>query len=171
MATERSRMPVGMRSHPSVALSADAAIPAVQISDRHGFAGTGYCEPHPDFLAQVAIWRDQRAGLISLAEAQRQSASVRGDPKAVMARRGSSGAKSSQPRHSRPAPSYSRQYAAEMATTAARDDRLTPQAKAFLQVLRARCGKGRVTEFAKATLAAVMSRSVRTIRRYLFDLE
>jgi hypothetical protein len=58
-----------------------------------------------------------------------------------------------------------------MATTAARDDRLTPQAKAFLQVLRARCGKGRVTEFAKATLAAVMPRSVRTIRRYLFDLE
>ena len=58
-----------------------------------------------------------------------------------------------------------------MATTAARDDRLTPNAKAFLQVLRARCGKGRVTEFAKATLAAVMSRSARTIRRYLFDLE
>ncbi|KQT50269.1 hypothetical protein ASG43_21575 [Aureimonas sp. Leaf454] len=57
-----------------------------------------------------------------------------------------------------------------MATTAARDDRLTPGARAFLQVLRARCGKRRATEFAKATLAAVMSRSPRTIRRYLVDL-
>ena len=52
-----------------------------------------------------------------------------------------------------------------------RDDRLTPGAKALLVVLRARCGKGRVTEFAKATLAATMQRSARTIRRYLLDLE
>ncbi|HER8900616.1 TPA: helix-turn-helix domain-containing protein, partial [Streptococcus pyogenes] len=54
---------------------------------------------------------------------------------------------------------------------AARDDRLTPNAKALLQVLRARCGKGRTTETTKTTLADVMARSTRTIRRYLGDLE
>ncbi|ALN75727.1 hypothetical protein M673_23545 (plasmid) [Aureimonas sp. AU20] len=57
-----------------------------------------------------------------------------------------------------------------MATTAARDDRLTPNAKAFLQVLRARCGKGRETTITKGTMGAVMARSARTIRRYLVDL-
>ncbi|WP_062224520.1 hypothetical protein [Aureimonas sp. D3] len=57
-----------------------------------------------------------------------------------------------------------------MATTAARDDRLTPNAKAFLQVLRARCGKGRETAITKGTAGAIMSRSARTIRRYLVDL-
>jgi hypothetical protein len=58
-----------------------------------------------------------------------------------------------------------------MATTAARDDRLTPNAKALLQVLRARAGKGASTPTTKFTLAAVMSRSARTIARYLRDLE
>ena len=57
-----------------------------------------------------------------------------------------------------------------MATTAARDDRLTPHAKAFLQVLRARCGKTRETTITKGTMGAVMARSARTIRRYLVDL-
>jgi hypothetical protein len=57
-----------------------------------------------------------------------------------------------------------------MATTAARDDRLTPNAKAFLQILRARCGKTGTTEITKGTMGNVMSRSPRTIRRYLVDL-
>lgn len=57
-----------------------------------------------------------------------------------------------------------------MATTAARDDRLTPNAKAFLQVLRARCGKSRDTTITKGTAANIMARSTRTIRRYLDDL-
>ncbi|WP_062213222.1 helix-turn-helix domain-containing protein [Aureimonas sp. AU12] len=57
-----------------------------------------------------------------------------------------------------------------MATTAARDDRLTPNAKAFLQVLRARCGKSRETIITKGTAANIMARSTRTIRRYLDDL-
>ncbi|MDY8111171.1 helix-turn-helix domain-containing protein [Fulvimarina sp. 2208YS6-2-32] len=57
-----------------------------------------------------------------------------------------------------------------MATTAARDDRLTPNAKALLQVIRARCGKGTTTSTCKSTLANIMSRSTRTIRRYLLDL-
>ncbi len=113
--------------------------------------------PHPDFAARAAIWRDQRAGLISIAEAQRRSAAIGaaslkgatgsggqgrgGKPRAAIAR----------PRHERPSPNDSRQYAQPMATTAARDDRLTPNAKAFLQVLRARCGKGRVTSNTKGT--------------------
>ncbi|WP_235919524.1 helix-turn-helix domain-containing protein [Aureimonas psammosilenae] len=57
-----------------------------------------------------------------------------------------------------------------MSTTAARDDRLTPNAKAFLQVLRARCGKGRETTITKGTAGNIMARSPRTIRRYLVDL-
>jgi len=75
------------------------------------------------------------------------------------------------PRHSRPAPNVSRQYAPPMSTSAARDDRLTPQAKALLQVIRARCGKGTQTATTKGTLAAVLSRSTRSIARYLRDLE
>lgn len=52
---------------------------------------------------------------------------------------------------------------------AACDDRLTPNAKSFLQVLRAVARAD--TELAKATLATVMSRSARTIRRYIVDFE
>lgn len=123
-------------------------------------------EIHPDFAARSAIWRDQRAGLISLAEAQRRSALV-GQVKAEPALRRNAPPR---PRHTRPAPNDSRQYAGSMATTAARDDRLTPNAKALLAVLRARCGKGRETTITKGTAGAVMSRSPRTIRRYLVDL-
>ncbi|RFC61988.1 helix-turn-helix domain-containing protein [Fulvimarina endophytica] len=132
--------------------------------------------PHPDFAARAAIWRDQRAGLISFAEAQRRSALV-GKAKSEP---GSTGGRETfkdrarppapRPRHLRPAPRESRQYAQPMATTSARDDRLTPNAKAFLQVLRARCGKGRETQITKGTMANVMGRSQRTIRRYLADL-
>lgn len=123
-------------------------------------------EPHPDFAARAAIWRDQAAGLISFAEARRRSAAV-----GVVASVPSVPARPSvRPRHVRPSPAQSRQYAQPMATTAARDDRLTPQAKAFLQVLAARCGKGRETTITKATAGNIMSRSTRTVRRYLIDL-
>ncbi|WP_210209716.1 helix-turn-helix domain-containing protein [Aureimonas flava] len=122
-------------------------------------------EVHPDFAARAAIWRDHGRGLISLAEAQRRSAAV--GEKAFQSRTAIS---ASRPRHARPAPNTSRQYAGEMATTAARDDRLTPNAKSLLTVLRARCGKGRRTEITKGTMGAVMSRSARTVRRYLVDL-
>jgi hypothetical protein len=128
-------------------------------------------EIHPDFAARAAIWKDQRAGLISLAEAQRRSALVGQAKKDEPSQRRSAGRNApARPRHTRPAPNDSRQYAGSMATTAARDDRLTPNAKAFLAVLRARCGKTRLTTITKGTLAAVMSRSPRTIRRYLVDL-
>lgn len=126
--------------------------------------------PHPDFLARAAIWRDHAAGLISRAEASRRSAAI-GAPQPLvtqgMERRAPP---AHRPRHTRPSPAESRQYAQPMATTAARDDRLTPNAKAFLQVLRARCGKRRETAITKGTAGAIMSRSARTIRRYLVDL-
>lgn len=133
--------------------------------------------PHPTFRQRAAIWADHRAGLISLAEAQRRSAALDAPPPAELEltappepRRPRQSAPP-RPRHDRPAPRPTRQYAQPMATTAARDDRLTPQAKAFLQVLVARCGKGRETTITKGTAGNVMARSTRTIRRYLKDLE
>lgn len=123
----------------------------------------------PIFEKKAAIYRDQRAGLISMAEAQRRSAAL--DAPTSRARQLDLIPRSApRPRQDRAEPRPSRQYAGHMATTAARDDRLTPNAKALLQVIRARCGNGRSTEFTKGTLANVMSRSTRTIRRYLADL-
>ena len=132
--------------------------------------------PHPDFSARAAIWREQRAGLISIAEAQRRSAAVGAVPAISQANQSGQGRGGvprppvGRPRHERSSPNDSRQYAQPMATTAARDDRLTPNAKAFLQVLRARCGKGRETSITKGTAGNIMARSTRTIRRYLVDL-
>jgi nucleoid DNA-binding protein len=135
-----------------------------------GASGNDYqIAPHPTFEARAAIWRDQANGLISLAEAQRRSAAIGSPQTRAMASHVRSPAPA-RPRHTRPAPNASRQYSGTMATTAARDDRLTPNAKAMLQVIRARCGKGRETSTCKATLGSIMSRSARTIRRYLVDL-
>lgn len=74
------------------------------------------------------------------------------------------------PRWGREAPIPSDQYAPNMATTAARDNRLTPQAKALLQVLHARCAATGSTETTKGTLANVMGRCERTIQRYIAEL-
>lgn len=153
------RAPAGARSAAAADLFAGV--------DNHGYQEL---EPHPAFTARAAIWRDQAAGLISIAEAQRRSAAIGTAPERKPASGGGK-APAPRPRHARPAPNGSRQYANHMATTAARDDRLTPNAKALLQVLRARCGHGRQTTTTKGTLAAVLSRSARTIRRYLGDLE
>lgn len=85
--------------------------------------------------------------------------------------RASLGTSSAAPaRWGRGEPNESRQYANAMATTAARDDRLTPQAKALLQVIRARCGNGIETNTDKTTLAAIMRRHVRSIQRYIQEL-
>ena len=70
----------------------------------------------------------------------------------------------------RPEPRASVQYAGHMATTAARDHRLTPQSKAVLQVLRARCGTGTVTSTCKTTLAHIMGVCTRSIGRYIAEL-
>lgn len=67
-------------------------------------------------------------------------------------------------------PLPSRQYAPNMATTAARDNRLCPNAKALLQVIHARCAQKGETRTTKGTLANIMRRSTRTIQRYLKDL-
>ncbi len=73
-------------------------------------------------------------------------------------------------RWGREAPIPSDQYAPNMATTAARDERLTPNAKALLQIIHARCASEGITETTKATLANIMNRSTRTIQRYIADL-
>lgn len=70
----------------------------------------------------------------------------------------------------RPEPRPSMQYAGHMSTEAARDRRLTPQSKALLQVLRARCGNGTRTATCKTTLAHVMGVTTRSIGRYLSEL-
>ncbi|MBP0617680.1 helix-turn-helix domain-containing protein [Jiella sp. KSK16Y-1] len=135
--------------------------------------------PSPIFTARAAIWREFHAGAISLSEAERRSREIGAGLDTVAAAlspvagkaKGLAHPPAARPRALRPAPRASRQYANAIATTAMRDDRLTPGAKALLVVLRARCGKGRVTAAAKATLAATMHRSSRTIRRYLIDLE
>lgn len=171
MANHQARTPMAVRMT-GHALSFEET-PATTAADLFGLTvGKPDSAPHPDFEARTAIWRDQRAGLISMAEAQRRSALV---GSAILAK-SEDGVlrfprKTHRPRRSRPAPNESRQYAAHMSTTAARDDRLTPNAKALLQVLRARAGKGASTQTTKFTLAAVMSRSARTIARYLRDLE
>jgi hypothetical protein len=73
-------------------------------------------------------------------------------------------------RHLRSAPRDSKQFSKSMATLAARDDRLTPQSKALLQVLVARTGRGRFTDTTKTTLSLIMSRCPRSIQRYLQEL-
>ncbi len=73
-------------------------------------------------------------------------------------------------RHMRPAPHESKQFAKPMATTAARDDRLTPQAKALLQIIVARTGKERMTDTCKTTLGIIINRCPRSVQRYLGEL-
>lgn len=170
---DRSRTPISVRTTNHAPQSS-----VVSTTDLFAFDAQQNAAPHPDFEARAAIWRDQRAGLISHAEASRRSAAIGAPPTMPPRLVGTpsrvpgapKSTKPSRPRHTRPSPNDSRQYAPAMATTAARDDRLTPNAKAFLQVLRARCGKGSETIITKGTAANIMARSTRTIRRYLDDL-
>lgn len=80
------------------------------------------------------------------------------------------GVRNTPARRFRPEPRPSVQYAGHMATTAARDHRLTPQSKALLQVLRARCGNGIETATCKTTLAHIMGVCTRSIGRYVAEL-
>lgn len=73
-------------------------------------------------------------------------------------------------RHLRPAPRETKQFSKCMSTQAARDDRLTPQSKALLQLIVARTGRGRYTDTTKTTLGVIMSRCPRSIQRYLQEL-
>lgn len=165
MTAERPRAPL-RQGAPASVCALDGGAPAPDLFDLAQAAG-----PHPDFTARAAIWRDHAAGLVSFAEARRRSAAVgASQAHASSPAHARVCATHARPRHARPAPAESRQYAQPMATTAARDDRLTPNAKAFLQVLAARCGKGRETSITKGTAGNIMARSARTIRRYLVDL-
>jgi len=161
----------GLRNEPSGGASPISGGGSAHSQDLGGdlFGKPSSAPTSPTFEARAAIWRDQANGLISLAEAQRRSAAI-GAPQTRATGSHVRSPAPARPRHTRPAPNASRQYAPPMATTAARDDRLTPNAKAMLQVIRARCGKGRQTSTCKSTLAAIMSRSARTVRRYLVDL-
>lgn len=73
-------------------------------------------------------------------------------------------------RHMRTPPRETKQFSKPMSTQAARDDRLTPQSKALLQVLVARSGKGRFTDTTKTTLGIVLNRCPRSIQRYVQEL-
>lgn len=73
-------------------------------------------------------------------------------------------------RHMRTPPRETKQFSKPMSTQAARDDRLTPQSKALLQVLVARTGKGRFTDTTKTTLGVIMNRCPRSIQRYVQEL-
>jgi len=73
-------------------------------------------------------------------------------------------------RHLRAAPRQTKQFSKSMSTQAARDDRLTPQSKALLQVLVARTGRGRSTDTTKTTLGIIMNRCPRSIQRYVQEL-
>jgi len=73
-------------------------------------------------------------------------------------------------RHERVAPRCSKQFSKSMSTQAARDDRLTPQSKALLQVLVARTGRGHSTDTTKTTLGIIMNRCPRSIQRYVQEL-
>ena len=175
MSEEQSRTPLSVRGSASDLVTGPFAETMTFGPGLAGANGKGTA-PHPDFLARAAIWRDHKAGLLSLGEARRRSSEIGALEGVTIApapahRRAPRARKlAPPPRHARPAPRDSRQYSGAMATTAARDDRLTPHAKAFLQVLRARCGKTRETAITKGTMGAVMARSARTIRRYLVDL-
>ena len=147
-------------------------------ADGSSGAGQGALLPHPSFEAKAEIWREFREGRISMAEAQRRSAKIgvlSEEPrKPIRLMHGAPGKPRppvARPREDRSEPNDSRQYTNPMATTAARDDRLTPQAKALLQIIRARAGKGTQTTTTKGTLAAILNRSTRSITRYLRDLE
>ena len=140
--------------------------------------GQGARVPHPSFEAKAEIWREFREGRISMAEAQRRSAKIgvlteeqRRPVRPMYGAPGKPRPPVARPREDRSEPNDSRQYTNPMATTAARDDRLTPQAKALLQIIRARAGKGTQTTTTKGTLAAILNRSTRSITRYLRDLE
>lgn len=124
-----------------------------------------YCPPRYN---TSQYWRDCAQGWISPEDQQRDHLDYE-----LRRRRAldSKHNKSPSPhRHQRPAPRENQQFCQSMSTRAARDDRLTPQSKALLQVLVARAGRGRFTDTTKMTLGLILSRCPRSIQRYLQEL-
>lgn len=113
-------------------------------------------------------WRDCAQGWISDEEQRHDHANFESRRRRAL---DSKHNKASTPhRHERPAPRASKQFSKPMSTQAARDDRLTPQSKALLQVLVARTGRGRYTDTTKTTLGVIMNRCPRSIQRYVKEL-
>lgn len=79
-------------------------------------------------------------------------------------------ARTRDPRESRPEPAPSRQYVQGLDTTAMRDDRLSMGAKACLAVIVAEIGNHASRVLSKGYLAKRLSRSARTVQRYLAQL-
>lgn len=114
-------------------------------------------------------WQQVARGAITWSQAERDQA--RHEARSARAK-ASSGNTRRDPRAERSAPDDSRQWCREMATTAFRDDRLTPGAKALLAIIVAETGdyeaSGRMLN--KGYLARRIGRSTRTIQRYLAQL-
>lgn len=86
--------------------------------------------------------------------------------------RASAGTSAAEPsRFANSPPPETRQYGTDYSTEAARDTRLSMGAKALLQIIRARCGKGHKTAFTKATIGNMIGRSARTVQRYVAELQ
>ena len=113
-------------------------------------------------------WRDCGRGWISEARQRQDQADFEARQRRAL---DSKQNKARSPhRHQRSAPRSTKQFSKAMSTEAARDDRLTPQSKALLQVLVARTGRGRSTDTTKTTLGVVMNRCPRSIQRYIQEL-
>lgn len=113
-------------------------------------------------------WRDCASGWISNEEQREDHADFETRRRRAL---DSKHNKASSPhRHERAVPRSSKQFSKSMSTQAARDDRLTPQSKALLQVLVARTGRGRFTDTTKTTLGIIMNRCPRSIQRYVQEL-
>lgn len=134
-------------------------------------SSTAICQPasyRPPAYNTPQYWRDYAQGWISEDEQLRDYADYE-----LRKRRALDSKYNKAPtphRHLRPAPRDSQQFSKSMSTQAARDDRLTPQSKALLQVLVARTGRGRFTDTTKMTLGIILSRCPRSIQRYLQEL-
>lgn len=74
------------------------------------------------------------------------------------------------PRHERPQPTKNGQFSQKMTTEAARSQRITPNAKALLQIINAYCGKKGYWFVTKTFIANCMGVHPRTVQRYLADL-
>ncbi|MEN1678296.1 MAG: hypothetical protein AAGJ46_01790 [Planctomycetota bacterium] len=117
-----------------------------------------------------AYWRDCARGWIGDDEQRADHADFEARRRRAIDSKHRSAPAPSRHKRPPPPPTPSRQFCKPMATTAARDDRLTPQSKALLQVLVARAGRGRSTDATKTTLGRVLSRCPRSIQRYLREL-
>ena len=120
-------------------------------------------------LNSPAFWSAVGQGEITWEEAERltQNQQIRRD-RSVGAQREKRRARD--PRANRPKPKPSRQYVQEMDTTLYRDERVTQGAKVLMTIIVAEIGNGSSRMLNKEYLAQRISRSARTVQRYLAQL-